>query len=160
MEIAAHLVAELLRRWPIARLATVRPDGAPHLVPIVFVEVDRLIWSPIDAKPKPDRTPVRVRNLRAEPRASLLLDAWEQDWSQLWWLRIDASATALSGAQLQTSDEYAEVRAALVRKYPQYGEIATFRSEPTLLRITPLRRASWCASPAALAALERSLRET
>ncbi len=159
MEIAQHLVAELRRRWPLGRLASVRPDGAPHLVPIVFVEVAGLLWSPIDAKPKLERTPARVRNLRAEPRASLLLDAWERDWSRLWWLRLDVAVTVLDGEQLLTSEEYAEVRAALHSKYPQYGELPLFRAEPILLRMTPGHVASWCASPAALAALERSLRE-
>jgi len=75
----------------VARLATVRPDGAPHLVPVVFaVEVaadgDRVHLA-VDAKPKRTRNLQRLVNLRAEPRCALLVDHYADDWSRLWWGR-------------------------------------------------------------------------
>ena len=32
----------------VARLATVRPDGAPHIVPVVFAVVHDEIWLAVD----------------------------------------------------------------------------------------------------------------
>ncbi|MFP5283185.1 MAG: pyridoxamine 5'-phosphate oxidase family protein, partial [Actinomycetes bacterium] len=43
---------ELRRRFassPVARLATVRPDGRPHIVPVVFVLAGDVIFSAVDA---------------------------------------------------------------------------------------------------------------
>ena len=31
----------------------------------------------------------RIANLRADPRASVLADAYDEDWSRLWWVRAD-----------------------------------------------------------------------
>ena len=43
--------ADLRRRFaasPVARLATVRPDGAPHVVPVVFALVGDTAYSAVD----------------------------------------------------------------------------------------------------------------
>lgn len=49
-------------------LATVRPDGRPHVAPVWFVYVDDRIWigTGLDS--------VRVRNLRSNPAASATLE--------------------------------------------------------------------------------------
>ena len=54
-------------RARVARLATVRPDGGPHLVPIVFVLVDDVVWSAVDGKPKSTRALRRLANIRSDP---------------------------------------------------------------------------------------------
>jgi PPOX class probable F420-dependent enzyme len=76
----------------VARLATVRPDGAPHLVPVVFVLEGDTVWLVVDEKPKRHRRLQRVVNIRAEPRVSLLVDSYDEDWSRLWWVRADGRA--------------------------------------------------------------------
>ena len=76
----------------VARLATVRPAGGPHLVPVTFaVDADR-VYSAVDAKPKTTRRLTRLANIAAEPRVSLLADHWAEEWSQLWWVRADGTA--------------------------------------------------------------------
>lgn len=78
-----------------ARLATVRPDGRPHLVPIAFaVDGDRLVTA-VDAKPKRTTDLQRLRNVAAEPRVSVLVDHYDDDWTTLWWVRIDGYARVL-----------------------------------------------------------------
>jgi PPOX class probable F420-dependent enzyme len=135
----------LLDRWPVARLATVGPDGQPHAVPVVFARVAGELWSPIDGKPKSAGELARVRHLRAEPRASLLLDHYEGDWRRLWWLRVDVRARiATPPEDLEPAVE------ALLRKYPQYRETDVLRDPPTLLALRPVRRTSWCAGRDAL----------
>jgi PPOX class probable F420-dependent enzyme len=76
----------------VARLATVRRDGAPHVVPIVFaLEGNRLAFT-VDDKPKRTRELRRLENIEFEPRVSILVDHYEEPWSHLWWVRADGRA--------------------------------------------------------------------
>lgn len=50
-------------------MTTVRPDGRPHLAPVWFVYVDDRLWIGTGL------TSVRVRNLSANPAASISLEA-------------------------------------------------------------------------------------
>jgi PPOX class probable F420-dependent enzyme len=100
----------------VARLATVSPGVRPHLVPVVFALEGDQLWTAVDQKPKSTRSLRRLANVRANPRVSLLVDHYDDDWSALWWVRADGTATVLDEG---SGDERAAV-AALVRKYPQY----------------------------------------
>ena len=63
--------AELRERFAsaaVARLATVRPDGAPHLVPVVFAMAGDVVWFAVDAKPKRTTQLQRLTNPRAQVR--------------------------------------------------------------------------------------------
>jgi PPOX class probable F420-dependent enzyme len=76
----------------VARLATVRADGSPHLVPISFaLEVDTL-YTAVDHKPKRSRELQRLENIAVNPAVCLLVDHYDEDWSQLWWARADGVA--------------------------------------------------------------------
>lgn len=150
MELPAATVETLLARWPVARLASVRPDGAPHLVPVVFAPAAGRLWIPVDAKPKRRGELARVRYLRREPRAALLLDRWDEDWSRLWWLRVDAEAEVVEPEDGGGGGEaLREAAAALRRKYPQYRETPLFRDAPRAIALRARRVRSWCASDAA-----------
>lgn len=102
------------RRARVARLATVGESGAPHLVPIVFALVDDVLYSAVDAKPKSTSALRRLANIAHEPRVSVLVDDYTDDWTQLWWARADGTAEALA--------DPAEAFAALAKRYPQYRE--------------------------------------
>ena len=103
----------------LGHLATVRPDGRPHVVACCFaVQGDRL-WTAVDAKPKTTTRLQRLDNVRANPWASLLVDHYEEDWDALWWVRVDGAA-----AVLEDGAEHDEAVAALVAKYHQYGTAA------------------------------------
>jgi PPOX class probable F420-dependent enzyme len=107
----AHLAAAR-----VGRLATVRPDGRPHVVVCCYaVEGDRL-WTAIDAKPKAGGRLQRLENVRAHPWASLLVDHYEEDWEQLWWVRVDGAA-----AVLEKGNDEERAIAALSAKYEQYA---------------------------------------
>src|SRR5205823_7574969 len=78
-----------------ARLATTTPAGLPHLVPICFALDGDTILTAIDHKPKRTTALARLRNIAANPPVALLADHYDDDdWSQLWWARADADATA------------------------------------------------------------------
>jgi PPOX class probable F420-dependent enzyme len=96
-------------------LATVRPDGAPHIVPVVFATSGDTVWLAVDAKPKRTRQLQRLANLRHEPRCALLVDHYADDWSRLWWVRADGVATVVDGPEADHPG-----LAALVERHPQY----------------------------------------
>jgi PPOX class probable F420-dependent enzyme len=146
VRLPAHAVAAILDRWPVARLATLGPDGRPALVPIVFVRAAERIWSPVDAKPKSGRELERLRNVRRDPRVALLLDHYGPDWEQLWWLRLEGRARACSRDELDA----AALERALRAKYPQYAQLPVFAGEPAALEIRIERTLGWCASERAL----------
>jgi PPOX class probable F420-dependent enzyme len=145
MRLPKDAIERILDGWPVGRLATLTPEGRPHQVPVVFARVRGLVFSPIDAKPKAAGELARVRHLRANPAASLLLDDYADDWSRLWWLRIDATARVLAPADEDADPVVAAAVAALRAKYPQYARVAVLREPPVLLELRPLRIASWCA---------------
>jgi PPOX class probable F420-dependent enzyme len=100
----------------IGRLATVRPDGAPHAVPVVFATDGDRVALVVDDKPKRSNDLQRLRNLAVEPRASLLVDHYEETWTALWWVRADGDARL-------EDDPAARDRALdlLARKYAPYA---------------------------------------
>jgi PPOX class probable F420-dependent enzyme len=107
----------------VAMLATVGPDGAPHVVPVVFaVNTDRdppVVYTAVDAKRKSTKRLQRLTNIEANPRVSILVDHYEDDWTQLWWVRADGIAEIHP-----SGDEMASGYALLRRKYVQYQRLA------------------------------------
>ncbi|WP_433565831.1 TIGR03668 family PPOX class F420-dependent oxidoreductase [Nocardia sp. CA-151230] len=103
----------------VARLATADATGAPHLVPVTFAvspaDSPLLVVIAIDSKPKTTTDLRRLRNIAANPRVSLLADHYDEDWTQLWWTRLDGSADILD----DTVDRELPL-GWLVAKYPQY----------------------------------------
>jgi PPOX class probable F420-dependent enzyme len=77
---------------PVARLGTVASDGMPHLVPVVFALRDDVVYTAVDAKPKTTQRLRRLANIEGHPLVSLLVDHYADDWTQLWWVRIDGIA--------------------------------------------------------------------
>ena len=73
----------------VGHLATVRPDGRPHVVACCFALQGDRLWTAVDAKPKASTRLQRLDNVRAHPWASLLVDHYEEDWDALWWVRVD-----------------------------------------------------------------------
>jgi PPOX class probable F420-dependent enzyme len=103
----------------VARLATIDPDGRPHLVPIVFAVEGDMLYSAVDRKPKRSTTLRRIENARARPDVTILVDHYEDDWSRLWWIRLRGRARVLD-----SGEEHDRALTLLTEKYPQY------RSEP------------------------------
>lgn len=120
----------------VARLATVGADGAPHVVPCCHALVGEVVYTAVDdVKPKGSLALRRLDNLRAEPRASLLVDHYDDDWSKLWWVRIDGSARLLDAGA-----ERAFALDALAGKYEQY---AGARPPGTVIALDITRWSTW-----------------
>lgn len=105
-------------------------DGAPVIVSV------------LDRKPKSVeiRDLARVRNIEANPRVSLLIDDYSDDWSQLGFALVHGTAQILDGASAEARDAIRVLR----EKYPQYRDM-DLESAP-VIEIGSLRLVSWSAS--------------
>ena len=111
------MMRQRLESARVGHLATVRPDGRPHVVPCCFVLFEETVYSAVDAKPKSTLALQRLRNVAAHPDASLVVDHYEEDWTRLWWIRLDGTARVL-----ESGPERDAALAALAAKYSQYAE--------------------------------------
>ncbi|GGR77718.1 PPOX class F420-dependent oxidoreductase [Micromonospora fulviviridis] len=111
----AEELRQRVRSARVARLATVGSDGRPHLVPVCFVLLGDVVHHAVDEKPKRHRQLRRLENIRATGQACLLIDEYDEDWSRLWWIRLDGH-----GWLVEDPAEEAAARVALAAKYPQY----------------------------------------
>ncbi len=137
-----RLDAELRQRVAqarVARLATVRPGGEPHVVPITFALRGDAVVTAIDHKPKTTTSLQRLRNIEAHPVASVLVDHYDDDWSRLWWVRGDGAASIVTGGEAR--DQAVE---RLVEKYPPYRDSPP-RGPVIVVEVS--RWSSWSPSP-------------
>src|SRR5437016_10406468 len=108
---------EARRRLAEARvgcLATADAGGLPHVVPFVFaVDGDTIYWA-VDQKPKRTRELKRLANIRANPNVEVVVDHYDEDWANLWWVRASGPARIL-----EDGDEARRALALLAAKYQQ-----------------------------------------
>ena len=131
--------AAFIRQARVGHLATVDEHGQPLNVPFCFAFDGECMYSPIDEKPKTaaPRELKRIRNIRANPRVSVVVHHYDdEDWSRLGHVIIQGEAGVLS--------EGAAHRKAvrlLRRKYSQYRAMAL--DERPVIRIRILRCIRW-----------------
>lgn len=118
-----------------ASLATVYPDGRPHVVPVTFALEDGDVVIAVDHKPKSTHRLQRITNIEANAAVAVLADHRDEDWRLLWWVRVDGTATV--------SDRDDAAVAALVAKYQHYREV---RPGGPVIRIAIDRVSGWSAS--------------
>ena len=95
--------ATLLSDAPVGHLSTASQAGAPHVIPVCFAldtqEEDYRIYIVLDQKPK--RAALtrlrRVRNILENPKVALVVDHYDADWSQLWYILLTGTAELLEG---------------------------------------------------------------
>jgi PPOX class probable F420-dependent enzyme len=124
----------------IAHMATADPRGVPHLVPITFVLDGSDILTVVDGKPKRRTVLRRLANLASNPRVAVLVDAYDEDWSRLWWARADGVAGVVRGGAERTRG------VELLRaRYPQYTDVPI---DGPLIRIRVDGWSGWEYTPA------------
>jgi PPOX class probable F420-dependent enzyme len=120
---------------PVAMLATAGADAKPHVVPVVFAVHDGVVYTAVDAKRKSTQRLRRLANIEANPAVSMLVDHYDDDWSQLWWVRADGvAAVHYSGEEMAAG--YALLRA----KYVQYQRVTL---DGPVVTVEVRRWASW-----------------
>jgi PPOX class probable F420-dependent enzyme len=126
------LVRTFLEQQRVGHLATVSRGGKPHVVPVCYAVADDTIYTPIDEKPKqPGRTLRRVRNIEETGRAALVVDRYDEDWTQLGWVLLRGRAELLAPG----SPEQARAVELLRQRYPQYQAMRLETQSMIALRI-------------------------
>jgi PPOX class probable F420-dependent enzyme len=134
-------VKKILKKARVARLATLDDKNRPHIVPICFVYDGKLLYTAVDRKPKrvPRERLARLRNIRAAPRIAFLIDEYDEDWSQLWYILIRGKAKLIPKS---AHAEHAKAIRKLRAKYPQYAQ-GMLADDAPVIRITPERATFW-----------------
>jgi PPOX class probable F420-dependent enzyme len=102
-------------------LGTVHASRGLDLVPVVFAVLGDDIVVPIDTvKPKSTTKLQRLANIEHDARCSMLVDHYDDDWAQLWWVRVHARATVIDPSDAQ--------RAALAARFSQYTAASSVAS--------------------------------
>jgi len=134
-------VAVKLAEARVARLATIQPNGQPHVLPVCFVFDQGQFLTALDRKPKrvPPENLARVRNLQAHPEAALIIDHYSEDWNELWYVLVHGHADMIPPT---ASAEHGRAIQKLRAKYPQYSG-SMLPAEALVIRITPERMTWW-----------------
>jgi PPOX class probable F420-dependent enzyme len=123
----------------VARLATADAAGHPHLVPVCYAFDGERFYTPLDEKPK--RVDIselrRVRNIEARHEAALLIDQYNDDWSQLGYVLVHGQADLLS----PQDPAHAHALLLLRERYVQYRSMALESRQ--VIVITPDHVTSW-----------------
>ncbi|MCE3554761.1 TIGR03668 family PPOX class F420-dependent oxidoreductase [Pseudonocardia sp. RS11V-5] len=134
---------ERLAAHPVARLATLRADGTPRLVPITYALVDGLVCSAVDeVKPKRGPRLARLADVARDPRAAVVVDEYADDWARLWWVRVDGTAAVHEAGADDPGGLRERALDALQAKYPPYRDA---RPRGPLLVLTPTAITGWAA---------------
>jgi PPOX class probable F420-dependent enzyme len=142
VEISDESVQARLRETRVARLATLDAEGRPHVVPICFAYDSQVFYSALDLKPKrvPPGQVARVRHIQTEPNVVLLVDHYEEDWEQLWYVMVRGTATLLSPSDAK--EEVSKAHRMLKAKYAQY-RVSLLPEDAPIIRIIPTRATCW-----------------
>jgi coenzyme F420-0:L-glutamate ligase/coenzyme F420-1:gamma-L-glutamate ligase len=137
----SKVIRRKIEKARVARLATIDPDGAPHIVPICFAYDGRSFYSAVDRKPKrvaPDKL-ARLQHIRRESNVALLIDEYREDWERLWYVLVRGRAKLVSKS---AGREHSKAIGLLKKKYAQYARGMLSDNAP-IIRITAERISAW-----------------
>jgi PPOX class probable F420-dependent enzyme len=118
------LITDTQRRFlavqRVARFASADAHGQPHVVPVCYCVIENSIYFSIDEKPKQAnaRGLKRLRNIEQNPKVSLVVDHYDENWSRLAWIMLRGRAEVLDGGA-----EHALAQQTLSERYPQYRDM-------------------------------------
>ena len=125
--------AELVRWARVCRVATVSPEGVPHLVPVCHALAGQKLYL------GSGNEATKVRNLKSTPRITLTVDEYSEHWASLKGVMIQGRARLI-----ERGPEFTRAREALYDKYPQYPkEAALATSDSVIVEVTPSHVFAW-----------------
>lgn len=133
-------VAGFISDGRVGRLGTADPTGQPLVVPICYAWDGAALFSALDAKPKsrPVDALKRIRNIRENAKVSVVIDRYDEDWSELRYVIIQGEARLLTGG-----DEFTRGADLLLAKYPQYRTMGLGRDEGLMIVVEPSKVTHW-----------------
>jgi PPOX class probable F420-dependent enzyme len=133
-------VREFVAAARLAHLATADAGGAPHNVPLCYWFDGERIYFAIDEKPKRQTGLAlkRMRNIAENPRVAVVIDHYEEDWSQLAYVLIRGHARVVEDAE-----EYLVAMRHLRDKYVQYRGMSMTPEKNPIVKIEPESVHAW-----------------
>src|SRR5271165_5382706 len=133
-------VREFVAGARVAHLATADGGGAPHNVPFCYWFDGERIYFAIDEKPKRQKGLAlrRMRNISENPRVAVVIDHYEEDWSQLAYVLIRGFARVVD-----EPEEYLGALRHLREKYLQYREMSLTPEKNPIVKIEPESVHTW-----------------
>ena len=131
---------ELLSETRLGHLATSTKRGKPHVVPICYVLDGPLLYTPIDEKTK-QRKPSQLRrvlNIAENPNVCLVVDHYEEDWSELKYVIVRGSAELV-----HEGENHGRAITLLREKYDQYRQMKL--EDRPVIKIKPISVVAWSA---------------
>jgi len=135
---------EFLDRHARGHLATANRDGEPHVIPVCFARVGGDLYTVCDEKPKRAgaKQLKRLANLRENPRAALVVDDYDDEWSKLAYLLVH-----LVAAIVTDPGEYSTALAALRQRYAPYIGMPLRADTNPMVRLQPTSAHFWTVAP-------------
>ncbi len=133
-------VAGFIAEGRVGRLGTADRSGQPLVVPICYAFDGESLFSAIDAKPKV-RTPLglkRIRNIRDNAKVSVVIDRYDEDWTELRYVIIQGLAQILTDG-----GDFSRGVELLLAKYPQYRAMRLDRESGVMIQVKPARVTEW-----------------
>ena len=133
-------VVEFVAGKRIARLATADATGAPHNVPLCYWFDGEHLYFAIDEKPKRQTGLAlkRMRNIAENPRVAVVIDHYEEDWSQLAYVLIRGHARVV-----EDPEEYIVAMRNLRDKYLLYRGMSMTPEKNPIVKIEPESVHAW-----------------
>ncbi|MHA2226803.1 MAG: pyridoxamine 5'-phosphate oxidase family protein [Candidatus Hodarchaeales archaeon] len=102
---------KFLEEGRVLRIATVDKNGSPRLAPFCYWIQDDVVY--ILTRPETKT----VRNLRRNPEAAIMVDHYDEDWSQLKFCMIKGETTLI-----EEKEEVLKLHSTRGKKYSQQGD--------------------------------------
>jgi len=140
MEALSPSVAGFIAEGRVGRLGTADAAGQPLVVPICYAFDGESLFSAIDAKPKTTapRGLKRIRNLQDNPKVSVVIDRYDEDWRKLRYVIIQGRAELLT-----EGGDFSRGIDLLLAKYPQYRDMGLNRGSGLMIKVKPDRVTQW-----------------
>jgi nitroimidazol reductase NimA-like FMN-containing flavoprotein (pyridoxamine 5'-phosphate oxidase superfamily) len=121
-----------LKAQGVARLATVGSDGTPHNVPVCPLVDGGKFYFASEANAR------KMKNLRANPRTTIVFDVYRDSWKGLRGLMVVCTARIVDAA------EFKKIRRKLYKQYPKYESAAPIEPDDSVIvELTPRRKFGW-----------------
>src|SRR5262245_47332885 len=133
-------VAGFISESRVGRLGTADASGQPLVVPICYAWDGGALFSAIDAKPKTRAVESlkRIRNIRENPKVSVVIDHYDEDWCALRYVIIQGQARLLTGGA-----DFSHGADLLLAKYPQYRAMGLGRDAGLMIKVEPSKVTHW-----------------
>lgn len=128
-----------MQRMRAGRLATADAEGHPYVIPICYAFDSTHFYTPLDEKPKrvEKMRLRRIQNIEARHEATLLIDQYDDDWSQLGYVLIHGRAELL----MPSRELHSHALVLLRERYIQYHTM-TLEQYPVIM-LTPDAITAW-----------------